>query len=229
MPLETPASAPRPDFYTFIHKALRRQLFGVVTSAAAADFSNGDALVPLAAEFIRLSGSLRAHGAHENAFLHPVLSRHVPEAAGRLGAAHEKQEAWLDDLERTFEAARQARSVEGGAAFVRELGRFAGYYLVHLAEEEDLNAEISIRVPVEELSVAMAAFQVSRSPDVVASDLELMLPALNRQDRAGILGRLKATAPPAFIFVMEIARRVLDSRAVHDLESDLDVGTTGGD
>jgi hypothetical protein len=220
-------AAPRLDFYTYIHKSLRRQLFAVLTSAAAADVSDDGALATLSADLARLLANLRAHGRHEEAFLHPVLARHLPEAAARLGGAHAAHEAELDELARAFDAAKGTRSPEAGAAFTRALGRFVGHYLLHLADEEDLNPEIAARVPREELAAAMAAFQASRTPEEAGRDLELMLPALNRQDRVAVLGRLQATAPPAFIFVMDIARRVLDPMTLLTLETDLHVESTG--
>jgi hypothetical protein len=117
-----------------------------------------------APQFERLLSNLRAHGQHEDTFLHPILGRHLPDAAERFGSAHGKQEAWLDALEQQFHQAQAAHSVAMSAEWLRELGRFAGYYLVHLAEEEDLTAQINARAPGEELASAMAAFQASRSP-----------------------------------------------------------------
>ena len=222
------ASAARSiDFYTFIHKSLRRQLLDLLIAAGALDFTDRAALMRLSSDFERLLSNLRAHAQHEDKFLHPVLAQYLPEAKEMFATAHGKQEAWLDSMERDFRTASDAHSTELGAAFVRELGRFVGYYLVHLAEEEDLNADIAVKVPRDELLSAMAAFQASRSSDQVTRDLELMLPALNRQDRFAVLAPLETNAPPAFIFVMDIARRVLDERTLVTLEKDLGVGSTG--
>lgn len=215
------------DFYTYIHKSLRRQIFDVVATAGALDFTSRSELMSFAAQFERLLGNLRAHGQHEDEFLHPVLARHMPEAAERFGSAHVKQEAWLHTLEQQYQQAQAAHSVEQAAEWLRELGRFAGYYLVHLAEEEDLTVQLNATAPRQELTSAMAAFQSSRTPDEMTQDLSLMLPALNKQDQLALLGRLKETASTAFIFVMDVARRVLDERRMAALETELGVESTG--
>ena len=222
-------SAPSIDFYTFIHKSLRRQLSEVMTAVGAADFTDPTAMMSLSSQLEQLLGRLRTHAQHEEKFLHPLLAQYLTEAKGKFTMAHEKQEAWLDALERDFHTAAQARSPEQGAKFARELGRFIGYYFVHLAEEEDLNADINVQIPQAELEAAMSAFRASRSSDEVTRDLELILPALNRQDRLAILGPLETRAPGAFIFVMDVARRVLDLRTLVTLEADLGIGSTGTD
>ncbi len=221
------AALPPIDFYTYIHKSLRRQLFEAITLAGSIDFTNTPDVMHLSGLFTRLLSNLRAHGHHEENFFHPLLKRHLPQAEENLQAAHVEQEGWLEALEKGFEAAEHEPSPVHGMTFARELGRFVGHYLIHLAQEEDLTAEINQKVPREELAAAMAAFQASRSPDEAAADLKLMLPALNRTDRLAILSRLKATAPPVFIFVMDIARSVLDPRTLATLEEDLGVGSTG--
>lgn len=148
------------------------------------------------------------------------MAKHLADAETKLSVAHAKQDVWLDSIARSFAQARQQRSPELGAAFCRELNRFIGDYLLHLADEEQLNAEIWARVPAEDLTAAMAAFQSSRPPEEAARDLEAMLPALNRQDRAAIMNRLRAV-PPAFALVREIARHVLDTTSFEALEADV--------
>ena len=221
--------APKIDFYTFVHKSLRRQLSDVLVAVGAADFGDTTALLSLSSQLEQLLANVRAHAKHEERFLHPVLAQHLPQAKERFGTAHDKQETWLDSLEQDFHSAKDARSPEQGATFAREFGRFVGYYLVHLAEEEDLTEEINSKIPKPELMAAMSAFQASRSSDQVTRDLELMLPTLNRQDRFAILGPMETKAPAAFIFVMDIARRVLDLRTLVTLEEDLGIGSTGAD
>lgn len=205
----------RTDFYTFIHKAIRRRLFAVADTAAVADLSEARALAALDAELSELLALLRDHAADEERFIHPLLETHLPEAHRTLTAEHVAHTGEIDALERYWTAVRAEtdpdRRGARGLEFYRSLCDFIGCYLGHLADEERLLPEIWRRTSEEQLRRVTAAFQGSRSAPQAERDLRLVLPALSRPERVVLLRRLRAVVPePVFARACAAAQQALD-------------------
>jgi hypothetical protein len=204
----------RTDFYSFVHKAVRRRLFATAAAAACVDLADAAALARLDADLSDLLALLREHAANEERFIHPLLGSHLPEAHTALTAEHQAHAGEIDALERYWGEVRAETDPERrdarGLEFYRSLCGFIGHYLGHLADEERLLPEIWRRTSEEQLRQVMAAFQSSRSPQQSERDLRLLLPALNRAERVQLLRRLRAGLPvPAFDRVCAAAEQAL--------------------
>lgn len=207
----------RTDFYSFVHKAIRRRLFAAANAAASADLADAEALAQLDTEVAEVLALLRDHAANEERFIHPLLASHLPEAHAALAAEHQAHAGEIDALAGYWAALRaeadQERRGARGVAFYRSLCGFIAIYLGHLADKERLLPEIWRRTSEEQLRQVMAAFQSSRSAPQVERDLALLLPALNRAERVLLLRRLRADLPaPGFARVRAAAERALGPR-----------------
>jgi hypothetical protein len=179
----------RTDFYTLVHKGLRKRLFDAVVLAGTTDFADERSRSRLADDVKALAQTLREHAKHEETFLHPILGSAVPALAASLDREHEEHDRALVDVERAFEAAFAQEPVPGDASrdpshlAYRALARFASFYLGHLEREEASQPAVWACVDDARLVAAMNAFRASRTLDQHLAGWEMLLPALNPAER----------------------------------------------
>jgi hypothetical protein len=182
----------RTDFYTLVHKGLRKRLFEAVVLAGATDFADERSRSRLADDVKDLVETLRDHAKNEDTFVHPVLAEALPELAHSLEREHEEHDRALTEVERAFEAAFASDRVpadasrDPGQLAYRALARFAAFYLAHLEREEENQPAIWARVDEARLAAAMGAFRTSRTPEQNVAGWKLMAPALNPAERASL-------------------------------------------
>lgn len=192
---------PRIDFYSGIHKGLRRLLFAMAARMGAADYGNSAEVAALQAEWEFLAEHMRRHSLNEDRFMHPLLLRHVPVDFAQMEAEHHDLEPELERLEASVRAlstiAEPAERLAAGKALYRAFNRFVAGYLVHIDEEEDqVLPRLWAVCPDAELEAMMAEFKASVPPEVMAGNLEMLMPALAPHEQVGMLQMLKAGAPP---------------------------------
>jgi hypothetical protein len=155
--------ANRVDLYTLPHKVLRHAL-SMAGTALARDGSGATGLVVEALE------ALVSHGHHEDAFIHPLAARHLPDIELELRGQHV-------DLERRMGEVRRALDEigSGGAApaavlrAYRSYQRLVGWNLGHLDHEEThVMPALWAALPAGALDDLMSAFRAA-NPD--AADL----------------------------------------------------------
>ena len=194
------------DLYRDIHKAIRSELFAVTTSAASIDPSDPLARAALFEHVQDLANFLVDHAEHEDTHIQPVLERELPELAARIAVEHPDLEA---------EIGRIVGTLGGGtdvALLHLDLASFTSAYLAHQdLEERVIMPALEATVGLEAVVGIHEAILGSIPPPEMAKSLALMLPAMNVDGRAEMLGGMKAGAPAeVFAEVWNLASSVLD-------------------
>jgi hypothetical protein len=203
----------RTDFYTVVHKALRKRLFEVVVLAGATDFASADDRSRLAGPLAEVVRALREHAEHEGEFLHPVIADVMPDLALSLDAEHVAHHRALDGVERVFEVAFGERTPTAGHRAYRVLAHMAGEFLAHIEQEEAMQPRVWDLADEQRLAAAMAAFKKSRTLDQTLAGWRHMLPAMTATERTAMFQALHGAAPEAVVAAAErLAEHVLDRR-----------------
>lgn len=227
-PPVTPASADthgRYDTYRFIHKALRLAQCDMLGRLGRADFDGGDGAA-LLGELRGLLAMGASHIAHEETHIHVHINAREATATDRLDnqhGAHRHSFARLEALIRQVELATPAQKAEAGHRLYLAYALFVAHDFEHMNEEETVNNDRLWRLFSDGEIIAMErAIVASIPPEKSMLVLQLMLPALTRDERAGFLGKMKPAMPPeAFAAAMETARSVLAPGDFSDLRARL--------
>jgi hypothetical protein len=194
----------RTDFYTLVHKGLRKRLFDAIVRAGTTDFADEGSRRQLADDVKDLVQTLRGHAKHEETFLHPILAEAMPVLAESLDREHEEHDRALGDVERAFDAAFAQERVPGDAVrdasrdpghlAYRALARFAAFYLGHLEREEEGQPAVWACVDEARLSGAMRSFLASRTEAQSLEGRRMILPAMNAAEKVSLQSRLEASS-----------------------------------
>ena len=203
---------PRADLYGSIHKAIRARLFDLCVELARCNFANrGDANIALET-YRRTVGFLREHHEHEDRFIEPILAPIGKDLVTTLAAQHATADAALGELDVLAAALEQPGDPRAaGAALLARYQRFLIDYLQHMAHEEHVAMPALLeRYSDAELNAVRGRVQASIPLPRFQEWLAIMLPALNFDERLGMLAGMKAAAPPpVFEAASNVAARVL--------------------
>jgi hypothetical protein len=193
------------DLYRDIHKAIRAELFAITSTAARIDPSNPIARAALADHVRDVAAFLVSHADHEDTHIQPALERELPELAAQIAAEHPALEGELDGLVALADAGEVA-------TLHLALASFTGRYLLHQdVEERVVMPALEAAIGVEAVLAIHQAIVTSIPPDEMGRSLALMLPTMNVDDRAELLGGMQASAPAeVFDGVWGLARSVLE-------------------
>lgn len=187
------------DLYRDIHKGIRSELFALTERAGNLDPSNRGDRADLAANVGRVAEVLVDHAAHEDEGVQPAMELHLPRLAEQVDADHHRLEARIVDL---VAMADEAVDTPGNTRWHAqrvyvELASFTSAYLAH----QDLEERIVMPALEDALGVD-AIVDIHHSiigsipPEKMAESLAFMIPAMNVDDRADLLGGMQAGAPP---------------------------------
>ncbi|MGK2928338.1 MAG: hemerythrin domain-containing protein [Acidimicrobiales bacterium] len=204
------------DLYRDIHKGIRAELFAVTQRAGNLDPSVRDDRLDLAQHVHSLVYLLVSHADHEDSHMQPAIELHLPALAELVERDHHRLEARIQDLSAQ---ADETADTTGNARWHAhrlhvDLAAFTSSYLAH----QDLEERIIMPAledaigPDAALGIHMAIVG-SIPPAELATSLAVMLPAMNIDDRAELLGGMHASAPAeAFAQIWGLAGSVLDPR-----------------
>jgi len=216
------------DLYKDIHQAIRVELFAATSEAGRLDPSQGLARGALASHVGDIVELLRSHAEHEDAAIQPVLEARLPDLAERVEVDHLTLEARMDDLAEM--ATEQADlEVADPAAKVHRLylalASFTSEYLQHQdVEERVIMPALEAEVGLEQIVGIHQAILAAIPPDEMARSLAIMIPAMNIDDRAALLGGMQAGAPAeVFEGVWGLVGSVLDPADLQSLARRLDL------
>ena len=202
------------DLYRDIHKGIRAELFGATLDAGRVDPADRSGRARLATRVDDLVDLLVTHAAHEDRAVQPVIEVHLPALAERIETDHTRLEARLADLRELaatpVDADPVARRTTAHHLYL-ELASFTGAYLEHQdVEERAVMPDLDAVIGVEATLAIHQGIIASIPPEDMATSLALMLPAMNIDDRAELLGGMQAGAPPeVFAGVWGLAGSVL--------------------
>ena len=190
------------DIYVNVHKGIRNLITRFLFQTGSTDWTDASAVARLQPEWEQVTKIIRSHHAHEDQFIHPLLSRITPGGHRSYEAEHHAQLDVLTDLEAHFtrladDDVPQAKRAQTGLEFYRGLNLFYGDFLLHLHREE-VEAERALHslcIP-EELMTTMGALLGSIPPEEMMAYLDFMVPAMNLPECAELLGGMKAGSPP---------------------------------
>lgn len=213
----------RYNIYTIIHKGLRAFMSDTLLKTGRMDV-NDDAERAQTVEQVRALLAMSAsHLRHEDEFLHSALERARPGSAARTAEEHHGHEAAIAALE--VELARlEAASLQRRDVLARQLylhlSAFVAENFEHMiVEERDNHAMLIEAYSDEEVLSIEHAIVASLSPEESFAGLRWMIPFINSDERAFLLGGMKRNAPPeAFQAVLGLARDMLTQRDYYKLE-----------
>jgi len=202
------------DLYRDIHKGIRAELFAVTSSAGSIDPGVRNDRAAVAGHVHSLAAVLESHAHHEDAVIEPALEQHLPDLAAQISDDHERIEASfarIVDLADSVVDAPDREQRRLTQLLHLDLARFTGTYLAHQdLEEREVMGRLQGAVGEDEVLRMHTAIVGSIPPDEMARSLAFMLPAMNADDRADLLGGMRMGAPEeAFEAVVGLARSVL--------------------
>lgn len=202
------------DLYRDVHKGIRSELFAMVAEAGRLDPSDDCGTQALADQVRRAVQLLVEHAEHEDGAVQPALELHAPAMAERVAADHhvlESRMEWLVAL------AGEACATTSRRALLHELyvdlAGFTGAYLLHQDfEEREVGQALESAIGVDGVVGIHMAILANMPPQQLIGGLAVMFPAMNVDDRAEMLGGIRATAPAeAFDGIWSLAKSVLSS------------------
>lgn len=204
--------APRLDLYGPIHQTLRAAMARSLVALGALDVTDAAECAAVCADAGRLLALIDSHLHHEETFVHPALQSAEPGLVAVLEAEHAQHRTAIAMLRGEVDALAAAPDGAAALGLYRRFALFAAENHEHMhVEETQLNAVLWDCFTDAELAVIHDRILDSIPPQELADTLPLMLPALNPQQRAGMLGAIRAKAPPqAMQGVLAIAERALD-------------------
>jgi hypothetical protein len=202
------------DLYRDIHKGIRAELFAVTASAGSLDPADSFGWMAFAEHIGSVERTLSAHAEHEDTHIDPVLREHLPELAAAVVAEHHVLEgsfSGIAELARAGAGAPDSDRRRLAHLAYLQLASFTSAYLAHQAVEEAvIMPALEEAIGVEAVIGIHAAIIGSIPPDEMAQSLTMMFPAMNLDDRAELLGGVRATAPAeVFEGLAGLARSVL--------------------
>jgi hypothetical protein len=207
---------PSVDLYSPAHKGQRARIFHFAEKAGTMDYSDKTALLTVCEDLKTIRDEFRLHASLEEKFIHPLLSNRVPGGAKKLEQAHRDMHEQLDDVVLHAENlevkdANFEKQGELGLEFYRAWNRFIAFYLTHINEEEEqIQPTLRSLCTDQELMMTFSTIIASMSPVELMGVLRMMIPAMNQNERTGLLSSVKSHAPPqAFQNISNLAQEVL--------------------
>lgn len=188
------------DIYRDIHKGIRGELFRVTARAGNLDPGERCARERLCEDVQGLFQLLVIHAEHEDDFLQPSIEVHAPFYAEVIASDHIRLEDRMAEIQARVERITTAPAAEQRGRVhhaYRDLACFTSAYLEHQDfEERQVMPALAAVMGVDEVMAIEQAIVGSIPPEMMASSLGIMLPAMNIDDRAELLGGMQAEAPP---------------------------------
>jgi hemerythrin-like domain-containing protein len=203
----------RDDLFTHIHKGLRLALFEISVEAARLDWNERAQVAALGARWHDVLDLLRAHTDHEDHYIFRLLDSYDPAALEAAADQHRDLEDLLEDLADRFEAILANPDRVAGLELYRDLNRFVASYLPHLHDEETrIMGRIWEFRSDEEIADCRSRFMAATPPQVRATSLRYMLPAIDHPTRLALAAGIVGSPEPVIAGVVAIAEQVLDAQ-----------------
>jgi hypothetical protein len=202
------------DLYRDIHKGIRNELFAVTSEAGSVDPADRSGRTGVAEHVRTVVELLVSHAEHEDAAIQPTMELQLPTLAEKVAVDHATIDGRLVELQALADTAAEATRAEQRGWTHRlylELASFTAAYLEHQdVEERVVMPALESAIGFESVLAIHQAIISNIPPDEMARSLGVMLPAMNLDDRAELLGGMQAEAPPeVFAGVWGLAGSVL--------------------
>lgn len=207
-------AAGRMDIYAGIHKAVRAFLADTLARVARLDLDDRQEVAAATAQVRELLVFCTDHIAHENAFVHTAMEARQPGSADATAGDHVHHGETVAALLAHCDGLTGGTVPERQAAWQqlqRGLALFTGDNLLHMDVEETVNnAVLQACYSDAELVALHQRILASLSPQQMALSTRWLLIGSSPDERAQIMGGMRADAPPpAFDAMLGIARQCL--------------------
>ena len=198
------------DVYRNIHKGIRRELFAVTVTAGDLDPADECGRAALRQRVEDVVWLLGQHAHHEDAFFLDMTEEHAPRFAEQVVGDHALLDARIEGIAKATREAETRRELHD---VYLELAAFTSTYLAHQdLEERQLQPILMAAVGPQVMFETEQALVASIPPQDMARTLAVMLPAMNLDDRAELLGGVRMGAPTeVFTGVCALAGSVLQA------------------
>jgi hypothetical protein len=206
--------SPRFDLYAGIHKALRLAMLDTLSRWGSLEAADAGPRREAIAQLSALLGMCRSHLDKENHHVHPAIEARCPGTCTRIAEEHVQHLAAIAALEGELVAFQQAPHALAAFQLYRHVAVFVAENFEHMEVEETAhNAALWTAYSDEELMQIHHAIVSSIAPDEMGQVLGWMLPAINHDERTGMLMGIRASAPaPAFEGALQVAELRLPGR-----------------
>jgi hypothetical protein len=201
------------DFYREIHKGIRYAMFHTTMAVGRLDVADTDEVDRVLQAHRDLHDLLHLHHHHEDEFIQPLVVAHAPDLADVVEVQHGDVDDGLAQLARLGD--RLASGAAPGRArtahhLYLDLTRLTSAYLSHqLVEETEVMPALRAAVPTDELFALDMALRASVPPPVMADVVQFMLPAMNIDERADMVGGMSMAPPEVFAVFSAAAQSAL--------------------
>jgi hypothetical protein len=210
-------SADRFNIYTGIHKGLRAFMCDVLIQVGCLDPDDAGEIRSAAAAVRALLEFARGHLQHEDEWIHPALEARRPGSSKESQADHRQHRETFAQLETSLRVLERSEGGERNAAALglyRQLALFVAENFEHMhIEETENHATLVACYSEQEVLELNQRLVAAVSPGMMATALRWMVPSISAQERASLLGGMRANAPrPVFEGVIALVRPHLSGR-----------------
>ena len=215
------------DLFTFIHKAIRSIIYNAASNLQSADFADINESGKLLTSLQSQLELLHEHAVHEDNIIFPEIQNNEPELIKELGDEHSMLEEKLNKVKmqilKTNNAKDKHKRLEYGTELNMIFNDFAANYLAHMNHEEVTVLDATRKYLTDEELIAIRTRIQTQIPSKrYKLWLLWMLRSLNNSELIGLLGGMKAGAPPQiFENVVSVAQSVLNSEKWNKIKSQL--------
>jgi hypothetical protein len=202
---ETASSRPpRFDLYGPAHKTIRARMAHMLLELGSSNLADDRVAERAVSDLEDLLRSCERHIEHEARFIHPAITRRLPNALSKIDEGHDQHERFTTELRALMSGLRSSSTVErrrlAGRTLYLHFTAWVADTLVHMVEEESVLQALIHRFFTDgELAEVQEALVQSISPEEMFASLTHMLPALNGPERATLLAAVHAGAPPELL------------------------------
>ena len=209
---------PRFEPYAAVHKGLRALMADTLLALGRTDASDGAELQATTERLLEMLEFCRSHTRHENEFLHPAIEARSPGTSSATVIDHTLHEQAIDQLKKAARQLPESPAEQRAAALLelyRGVALFVAHNLEHLHHEETThNATLWAYYTDAQIEALHDELVASIEPEQSIFIMRWMLPAMNPAERAHLMRKLRATAPPPVIdAVLQAVRGALDPQA----------------
>ena len=218
------------DLFTFIHKSIRSMIYNSASKLQSTDFSDEKESKEMLLSLRQDLELLHEHAEHEDNIIFPEIADNEPEMIKILNDEHIELESKLNKLLTQMNKIYITSNDEERLVFGEELNNmfndFSASYLAHMNHEEVTVLEASFKyLSDDELIAIRTRIQTKIPAERYKIWLHWMLKSLNNSELAGLLGGMKASAPPQiFDNVLQVSESVIDAERLRKIK--LQVGVT---
>jgi uncharacterized secreted protein with C-terminal beta-propeller domain len=218
------------DLFTFIHKSIRSMIYNSASRLQSTDFSDAKESKEMLLSVRQDLELLHEHAEHEDNIIFPEIADNEPEMIKILNDEHIELESKLNKLLNQMNKIYITSNDEERLVLGEELNNmfndFSASYLAHMNHEEVTVLEASFKyLSDDELIAIRTRIQTKFPAERYKIWLHWMLKSLNNSELVGLLGGMKASAPPqVFENVLQVSESVIDAERLRKIK--LQVGVT---